>query len=86
MSEAKFPPRQGDKPREVIMQEAQEVIDMFTLQGTDVELFFKFTCEHCGARVTFNDRNMLYEEGECCQCGKKTEVLFAGYSLHIHLK
>jgi predicted SprT family Zn-dependent metalloprotease len=80
----KFPPREGDKPREVIMQEAQETVDRFTLQGINVEVFFKYTCQYCGERVTFNQKMALYEEGECCACGKITEVLFAGYSLHIH--
>jgi hypothetical protein len=88
MSEDKtpsFPPRQGDLPRDQIQVKAQDIIDMYTLQGVDVDLHFKFTCEHCGQRCTFNEKNTLWEDGECFACGKKTEVNFAGFSLHIHL-
>ena len=43
------------------------------------KVFFKFTCENCGERVTFSEPNILYESGECCKCGHITEVKAGGY-------
>ena len=80
MSEDKtpsFPPRQGDLPRDQIIKMAQDVITK------NCDVYFKFTCPHCGTRCSFNEKNRLYEEGECCKCGKKSKVDFAGFSLHI---
>ena len=64
---------------------AQDVVDEFVLNGQEVDVYFRFTCEYCGERCTFDKKNTLYEEGECAGCGKITKVLFAGFSLHIHV-
>lgn len=47
-----------------------------------VDTWFKFTCEHCGERCTFQEPNKLYEYGECHECGKSTKVEVGGFSLH----
>lgn len=77
----KYPPRPGDLPREELISAANKVLEESTVP---VDLCFKFTCEHCGERCTFQEPNMLYEKGECHKCGKETTVKFGGYSLHFH--
>ncbi len=47
------------------------------------EVFFKFSCQQCGERCTFNEPNVLWEVGECHACGSKTVVERAGFALHI---
>ena len=69
-----------DYPREQIMQMASDAIA--THGGpARARVYFKFTCEACGARCTFNEPNALYESGECCDCGHMTTIAAAGYSL-----
>lgn len=48
-------------------------------------LYFKFTCEECGSRQTFDKPNKLYEEGECERCGHVTSLVEngCGYMLVI---
>jgi hypothetical protein len=42
---------------------------------------FKFSCKWCGTRCTLDDYNRLYENGECWQCGKLTEIASGGFAL-----
>lgn len=71
-----------DYPRDVIMQKAAEAIA--THGGPEhARVFFKFTCAQCGERCTFNEPNMLREEGECFACGHNAPVEQAGFALHI---
>jgi rRNA maturation endonuclease Nob1 len=46
-------------------------------------VYFKWTCEACRERVTFDEPNTLYEWGECASCGHRQEVTEGGYQLHI---
>ena len=41
-------------------------------------VYFRFTCEHCGSRQTFDTRNTLYETGKCEECGKITDLVKRG--------
>lgn len=77
----KHPPRKGDLPREELMKTAMDVI----AGGEGIQVFFKFTCEHCGERCLFNEPNMLYEYGECHACGRSTIVEYGGFMVDITL-
>lgn len=69
-----------DYPRAEIMRMADAAIARHG--GPEcVRVYFKFTCEACGARCTFEEPNQLFEEGECDRCQHMTPVLVAGFSL-----
>lgn len=78
-SQNKFPPRAGDLDRYELMRRANLAIKD---SPVPVDAYFKFTCEHCGERCTFQEPNMLYENGECHKCGKTTPFRVGGFSLH----
>lgn len=46
-------------------------------------VYFKFTCEACGARCTFDEPNTLFARGECHECGHQMEITHAGFALHV---
>lgn len=69
-----------DYPRAEIMRLAELAIARHG--GPErARVHFKFTCEACGARCTFEEPNQLFEEGECDQCQHMTPVRTAGFSL-----
>lgn len=74
----KFPPREGDLPRDELCRRAEIMVDEAPCQ---VNVLFKFTCEHCGERCTLQEPNKLYEEGECFKCGHKTKIEVGGFTL-----
>jgi len=41
----------------------------------------KFTCSHCGQRLTVEEKNRLFTEGTCDQCGKTTQITHCNYLL-----
>jgi hypothetical protein len=45
------------------------------------DIYFKFTCEKCGERCTFDQPNYLFEFGECCACGHSQKITQAGFAL-----
>jgi hypothetical protein len=47
------------------------------------QIFFKFTCQHCGERCTLSEPNRLYESGECFACGKETTINEGGFMLSL---
>jgi hypothetical protein len=51
-----------------VYEQAKEFIEI----GATV--YFKFTCDSCGARQTFEDKNTLYKLGKCEECGHITNV------------
>ena len=77
MSNPIRPPQ--DMPREELMALASETLKRYRGQGATV--YFKFTCEHCGERCTFQQPNALYETGECHKCGASTEITHGGFML-----
>ncbi len=68
-----------DYPRDEITRRADAAIRKY---GPSTLVYFKFTCERCGERCTFQDANMLWEEGECHACGLNQPVTKAGFALH----
>lgn len=79
-----YPPRDGDLPRDELMQAAKEATAPGG-QWPGAEVYFKFTCEHCGNRCMFQEPNMLYEFGECSECGEETKVDVGGFTVHMVL-
>lgn len=74
-------PRPGDLPREELIRRAEEMVAGYPCK---VDVQFKFTCQWCGERCTFETPNQLFEDGECHKCGKITPVTMGGFSLWIH--
>jgi hypothetical protein len=73
-----------DLPREELMQLAAETLSRLIAQHQAAEVFFKFTCAHCGERCMLSEPNRLYETGICCVCGNETTIDKGGFTLHIH--
>ena len=59
-----------DLPRRELMVLADETLKKYP--GAVVH--FKFTCDTCGARCTLSDPNVLYETGQCYNCGQDTTI------------
>ena len=66
-----------DLPRDELVRLANEVLQ--TMPGMNV--YFKFTCAHCGSRQTFAEPNTLYTSGDCEECGGNTEVAKGGFAI-----
>lgn len=62
-----------DIPVDELLKRAQEWIEQGFL------VFFKWTCEKCGARLTFPEPNKFYKYGKCDQCGHVTEIKKGGF-------
>ena len=75
-----YPPREGDLNRDDLMAAADEALERY---GDGVDVYFKFTCVHCGERCMFQEPNKLYESGECSSCGESTTVEYGGFMLTI---
>lgn len=76
-----FTPREGDLPRDELIAAIPLAIKNLGFENYDVEILFKFTCQWCGERCTFQEPNKLYENGECHVCGKSTPVKYGGFML-----
>jgi hypothetical protein len=76
-----YPPREGDLPRDQLMERAKQVMQEHEQQGIGCEIHFKFTCEHCGRRCMLADPNTLHLYGECDGCGQETEIKFGGFTV-----
>ncbi len=51
------------------------------------QVFYKFTCAHCGSRQTFERPNTLYTSGICEECGSTTDPIKGyGFDLYISQK
>jgi hypothetical protein len=68
-----------DLPREELIELAGEVVK----DHPGAEIYFKFTCEHCGERCTLQKPNVLYESGECWKCGKLTPIAHGGFMVAL---
>ncbi len=77
----KFPPREGDLPVAELINRANDQIAHDLALGIRTNIHFKFTCEHCGERCTFDEPNAMYDYGECHKCGKQTKITVGGYMM-----
>jgi len=44
------------------------------LVNNGATVYFKFTCQKCGSRQTFDVPNTLFKEGTCEECGATTNL------------
>lgn len=49
----------------------------------EVYVLFRYSCEKCGTRCTFNDKNRLPLTGQCFRCGYVQNVKRAGFMLMV---
>lgn len=69
-----------DRPRAEIIKMANDVIERAAGRA---KVYFKFTCPGCGERLTLEEPNVLYEDGECVKCGQTHPIERAGFMLLI---
>jgi DNA-directed RNA polymerase subunit RPC12/RpoP len=65
--------------RKELLTHARQTLRLFPR----ARVFFKYTCQKCGTRVTFKEPNQLFERGECHQCGHEQPVTEGGYLLDV---
>lgn len=73
---------EGDLPKAELVKEAERQIG---LSPVPAQVFFKFTCEKCGERCTFETPNTTFETGECAACGHETPFTKGGFMLQMQL-
>jgi PHP family Zn ribbon phosphoesterase len=44
-------------------------------------VYFKWTCEKCGSRQTFEEPNTIFKYGKCEECGYITEIKKGGFTV-----
>ena len=69
------------QPKELTVKELVELANQVMGRWPKAQVFFKFTCIHCGARQTFDEPNTLYTEGHCEECGNITEIVEGGFAV-----
>lgn len=73
-----------DLPRAELLQRAKRVMEDYPPESKP-EIHFKFTCEKCGERCALEEPNILYEHGECFNCGHSTKIDKGGFMLQFVL-
>jgi len=63
----------SDLPINELLERADKAIE------NGATIFFKFTCEKCRARQTFEEPNTLFTSGKCEECGYITEIHKGGF-------
>lgn len=66
-----------DLPREELMALAAETLQQYP----SANIYFKFTCQHCGTRCTLQTPNLLHESGICFECERETPILHGGFMI-----
>ena len=61
-----------DRPLDYPLKEIEATLRKRLAEGYSFHQ--KFTCEHCGQRLTVEEENVLLEEGGCDQCGGITNI------------
>lgn len=72
----------SDLPLQQALAKAEEVISRHTALGQKAEVYFKFTCQHCGSRQTFDKPNTIHTSGICEACGLLTDPI-TGYGMML---
>lgn len=44
------------------------------LAASGYQVFQKFSCQHCGKRLTIGTPNEFFSKGKCEQCGGETNI------------
>lgn len=71
-----------DRPRLEIIEQASKVIERAAGRA---KVYFKFTCPSCGERLTLEEPNVLYEDGECAKCGATNPIEKAGFMILLQM-
>jgi hypothetical protein len=50
------------------------------------EVFQKFTCAGCGARLTIGEPNIFHETGTCDKCETITDIKKQGCNYMVHMR
>src|SRR5215831_19893592 len=66
-----------DLPRPRLVASAKQALK----DNANCCVYFKYSCRHCHERVCFTRPNVLYAQGDCFKCGKRTKVEGGGYML-----
>jgi len=61
-----------DHPFDEVAMQAEQIIHAGGI------VYFKFTCQKCGARQTFDVPNKLYTHGNCEECGTTSSLVDNG--------
>lgn len=68
-----------DHPMKEVYENANRI-----LRESGGTVYFKFTCENCLTRQTFDKPNILYKEGKCEECGHVTNIELRGCNFLYH--
>lgn len=68
----------NDLPKDELLLHANKTLEKM---GPKAKIYFKYTCNKCGARANLSEPNVLYEQGECCVCGHVQNIVSGGYTL-----
>jgi len=69
----------SEDERDLPIPEAVEMANELLALSPFASVFFKFTCERCGNRLTFDVPNVLFKRGSCDKCGHITEIKKVGF-------
>lgn len=58
--------------------------DKFVQAGHDV--YQKFTCSGCGARLAMDEPNVFHEKGTCDKCPAITDIKRQGCNYLVHMR
>ena len=76
-------PKFNDYPLLDIVKQADERIETLRQQGVEAYVQQKWTCGHCGARQTMEDRNTFHLSGRCEECSAITPIKKCNYLLVV---
>jgi DNA-directed RNA polymerase subunit RPC12/RpoP len=72
-----------DLGKQEIVELAVKTMKAYEGGAKETSVYFKWTCPFCGARVMFQSPNIIYDSGECAQCGRTSEILRYGFTLIV---
>ena len=75
----------SEHPKDLPRDELIALAVRIRAENPAVQVYFKFTCEKCGERCILAEPNVLFDYGECCECGPKTRIREGGMMLQFVL-
>jgi hypothetical protein len=66
--------------------EVKETVDQILASTPNAAVYFKFTCEKCLTRQTFDVPNVLYLTGRCEECNHVTDIKKRGCNFMLHVE
>jgi hypothetical protein len=65
-------------------QEVCDNAERCIAKGADI--YQQWNCQHCGAKQTMPDKNVLYTFGICEECKKVTDIKAHGHNFSAHFR